>query len=107
MPPTKTANVVSTIGIAAILVLMFRNNRPLRAPEAMRITKSLIKGKPDAVRGRIYEEASLFGERLRSTEARDAFMAFMKSAGEFGLTPAARSKLKVDDGGLVDEFFGY
>jgi P27 family predicted phage terminase small subunit len=38
---------------------------------------------------------------------RDAFMAFMKSAGEFGLTPAARSNLKVDDGGLVDEFFGY
>lgn len=48
-----------------------------RAPEAMRITKSLIKGNPEAVRARIYEEASQFGERLRSTEARDAFMAFM------------------------------
>lgn len=48
-----------------------------RAPEAMRISKSLIKGSPDAVRARIYEEAKLFGERLRSTEARDAFMAFM------------------------------
>lgn len=53
------------------------NRLAARAPEAMRITKSLIKGKPDVVRGRIYEEASLFGERLRSTEARDAFMAFM------------------------------
>lgn len=48
-----------------------------RAPEALRITKSLIKGSPDAVRARIYEEAKLFGERLRSTEAREAFMAFM------------------------------
>lgn len=48
-----------------------------RAPDAMQITKSLIKGRPDAVLARIYEEASLFGERLRSTEARDAFMAFM------------------------------
>ena len=53
------------------------NRLSARAPEAMRITKSLIKGSPEAVRARIYEEASLFGERLRSTEARDAFMAFM------------------------------
>jgi enoyl-CoA hydratase/carnithine racemase len=48
-----------------------------RAPEALRIAKSLMKGKPDVVLARVYDEASQFGERLRSTEARDAFMAFM------------------------------
>ena len=57
--------------------LELANRLAARAPEAMRITKSLIKGNPEAVRERIYEEANLFGERLRSTEARDAFMAFM------------------------------
>ena len=57
--------------------LELANRLAARAPEAMRITKSLIKGNPEAVRERIYEEANLFGERLRSTEARDAFMACM------------------------------
>ena len=57
--------------------LELANRLAARAPEALRISKSLMKGKPDAVLARIYEEASQFGERLRSTEARDAFMAFM------------------------------
>lgn len=48
-----------------------------RAPEAVRLSKGLMKSNPDAVLARIDEEATLFGQRLRSDEARDAFMAFM------------------------------
>jgi enoyl-CoA hydratase/carnithine racemase len=48
-----------------------------RAPEALQISRRLMKAKPEAVVARIHEEAKLFSERLRSAEARDAFMAFM------------------------------
>ena len=48
-----------------------------RAPEALRITRALIKRQPDQVVERIHEEAKLFAERLRSPEAQQAFMAFM------------------------------
>jgi enoyl-CoA hydratase/carnithine racemase len=48
-----------------------------RAPEALQISRRLMKAKPEAVVARIHEEAKLFSERLRSEEARDAFMAFM------------------------------
>ena len=47
-------------------------------PEAVRQTKALIKnGRPD-VPGRIAEELVLFGQRLRSPEAAEAFQAFME-----------------------------
>jgi enoyl-CoA hydratase/carnithine racemase len=48
-----------------------------RAPEAVKLSKGLMKSHPDAVIQRIDEEAALFAQRLRSDEARDAFMAFM------------------------------
>lgn len=48
-----------------------------RAPEALQIARRLMKPKPETVVARIHEEAKLFSERLRSTEAREAFMAFM------------------------------
>jgi enoyl-CoA hydratase/carnithine racemase len=48
-----------------------------RAPEALQISRRLMKARPEMVVARIHEEAKLFSERLRSTEARDAFMAFM------------------------------
>ena len=48
-----------------------------RAPEALQISRRLIKHAPDLVIARIHEEAQLFAERLRSNEAREAFMAFM------------------------------
>jgi enoyl-CoA hydratase/carnithine racemase len=48
-----------------------------RAPEALQIARRLMKAKPETVVARIHEEAKLFSERLRSAEARDAFMAFM------------------------------
>jgi enoyl-CoA hydratase/carnithine racemase len=48
-----------------------------RAPEALQISRRLMKARPEMVVARIHEEAKLFSERLRSGEARDAFMAFM------------------------------
>ena len=47
-------------------------------PQAMRLTKRLMKhGAPD-VAGRIAEEIGLFSERLASPEAQEAFAAFME-----------------------------
>jgi len=53
-------------------------------PEAVRLTKRLIRhGTPDLA-GRIAEELHLFAERLGSPEAREAFAAFMeKRAPDF------------------------
>ncbi len=47
-------------------------------PQAVRLTKRLIKhGVPD-VAGRMQEEIGLFSERLASPEAQEAFAAFME-----------------------------
>lgn len=48
-----------------------------RAPEALQISRRLLKRQPEDVIARIHEEAKLFSERLRSKEAQSAFMAFM------------------------------
>lgn len=48
-----------------------------RAPEAVKLSKALMKDQSGAVLDRIKEEATLFGQRLHSLEARDAFLAFM------------------------------
>lgn len=49
-----------------------------KPPEALRIARDLMRGEPDAILGRIAEEAELFAARLKSAEARAAFEAFMK-----------------------------
>ena len=49
-----------------------------KPPEAMRLARDLMRGDRQPVLDRIAEEARLFGERLRSDEARAAFMAFMQ-----------------------------
>ncbi len=48
-----------------------------RAPEALQISRRLMKRQPEIVIERIHEEAKIFAERLRSKEAQAAFMAFM------------------------------
>ena len=48
-----------------------------RAPEALQISRRLLKRQPEVVVERIHEEAKLFTERLRSKEAQSAFLAFM------------------------------
>lgn len=47
-------------------------------PQAVRLTKRLMKHGEPSVAGRIEEEIGIFSERLRSTEAQEAFAAFME-----------------------------
>lgn len=48
-----------------------------KPPEALRLAKKLLKGPREPVLDRLREEGALFLERLKSDEAREAFMAFM------------------------------
>jgi enoyl-CoA hydratase/carnithine racemase len=48
-----------------------------KPPEALSISRKLIRGDRSDALARMKEEAVLFGERLTSEEARAAFMAFM------------------------------
>jgi enoyl-CoA hydratase/carnithine racemase len=45
-------------------------------PEAVALSRKLMKGTPDEIVARIDEEAATFGHRLQSAEARAAFTAF-------------------------------
>lgn len=59
------------------------------APEALKLSRQLLKGPPDHILKRIDEEAALFAERLTSDEAREAFSAFMeKRPANFKKDPA-------------------
>lgn len=52
-----------------------------KPPEALEIARRLIRGDRTDVLHRMREEAKLFAERLKSEEARAAFMAFMNRGG--------------------------
>ena len=53
-----------------------------KPPEALRLSRGLLRDSSDTLATRIDVEAKLFGERLTSHEARAAFMAFFaKKAG--------------------------
>lgn len=47
---------------------------------ALRISRELMRGKREPLEKRIYEEIGLFGQLLKSDEAREAFMKFMSKA---------------------------
>lgn len=49
-----------------------------KPPEAVRLTKRLLRQEGGTVAGRIAEEAALFAERLKSAEAAEAFRAFFE-----------------------------
>lgn len=49
-----------------------------KPPEAVQLTKRLLRPDPDATRARIKEEAELFAARLTSAEAAEAFTAFFE-----------------------------
>ncbi len=51
-----------------------------KPPEALRISRELIRGERAPIEERIRVEIDLFAERLRSKEAQAAFMAFMARA---------------------------
>lgn len=48
-----------------------------KPPQAMEITRQLLRGDRSDILARMNEEAALFSERLSSDEAKNAFMAFM------------------------------
>jgi len=48
------------------------------APEALRLSRGLLRGDPAEILRRIDEEAELFTKRLQSDEAREAFTAFIE-----------------------------
>jgi enoyl-CoA hydratase/carnithine racemase len=48
-----------------------------KPPEALRITRDLIRGPADEILARIDEEARLFATRLKTAEARAAFETFL------------------------------
>ena len=50
----------------------------LKPPEALRMARRLLRGDPTELQNRIEEEACAFEDRLRSTEARTAFAAFLR-----------------------------
>ena len=58
----------------ALETAQFLANKP---PEALEITRSLIRGDRSDILARMHEEAELFGQRLMSDEAKQAFVAFM------------------------------
>lgn len=53
-----------------------------RPPEALRITRDLMLGDREALVARIREEGEQFRDRLKSDEARNAFLAFMSRKKE-------------------------
>lgn len=56
-----------------------------KPPEAVRMTKALLKSGDEAVEARIAREAEAFATRLTSSEAREAFQAFFeRRAPDFG-----------------------
>ena len=48
-----------------------------KPPQAMKLSRDLIRGDRLPILARMREEAEIFGERLKSDEAKAAFMAFM------------------------------
>jgi enoyl-CoA hydratase/carnithine racemase len=56
-----------------------------KPPEALSIARRLLRGAPDAISAQIEEEARVFGSRLTSPEAGEAFAAFAeKRKPDFG-----------------------
>lgn len=49
-----------------------------KPPEAIRITKSLLRADEEPVGDRIKRESAYFGERLQSAEAKEVFTAFLE-----------------------------
>lgn len=49
-----------------------------KPPEALRLSRALMRGDTKALARRVEEEAEIFAKRLRSPEAREAFQAFLE-----------------------------
>ncbi|MEO1065892.1 MAG: crotonase/enoyl-CoA hydratase family protein [Pseudomonadota bacterium] len=71
-------NAVSSEGDVEAAALDAAKRLAALPPEALRLSRDLVRGDEDAVVERIDKEAVLFAERLKSDEASEAFMAFMQ-----------------------------
>jgi enoyl-CoA hydratase/carnithine racemase len=49
-----------------------------KAPEALAVSRRLMRGDPSAIVARVDEEVKIFGARLSSPEAKEAFAAFLE-----------------------------
>lgn len=49
-----------------------------KPPEALALCRRLLRGEPHAISARIEEEVAIFGRRLASAEAKEAFRAFLE-----------------------------
>ncbi|MGQ0456472.1 MAG: crotonase/enoyl-CoA hydratase family protein [Hyphomicrobium sp.] len=59
-------------------VMAAANKLAAKPPEALMLARRLLKGEPTDIRGRIEEEALMFGARLQSPEALEALQAFFE-----------------------------
>ncbi len=76
----KAAGLVNKVTSADELeasILATASEIAAKPPEALNISRGLIRGDRSDILARMKEEAVLFGERLSSDEAKSAFMAFM------------------------------
>lgn len=77
----REAGIVNAIVAADDLEAHARNaalRLAAKPPEALRLSRRLLRPDPDALLARSNEEARLFGERLKSPEAREAIFAFLE-----------------------------
>jgi enoyl-CoA hydratase/carnithine racemase len=68
----------SAPGMADTDALAWANTLATKAPNALRLTKALLKSETTGVMARIQEEARDFVPQLHSSEFREAMMAFME-----------------------------
>lgn len=87
----ETAGIVNGVvddGMALAVALEAAGKLAQKPPAALAAARTLMRGTSQELTERIDEEAEIFGDRLRSDEAREAFSAFLEKR------PANFSKLR-------------
>lgn len=71
-------NKVSSAGQAEADAMTWAQALALKAPNALRLTKALLKSETTCIADRMDEEAQAFGPQLQGAEFREAMLAFME-----------------------------
>jgi enoyl-CoA hydratase/carnithine racemase len=71
-------NAIVPAGDLEARVLAAASRLASKPPAALAASRRLLRGDGEAIAERIVEEARIFGERLKSPEAREAFSAFLE-----------------------------
>lgn len=77
----KEAGFVTKICTSAeleVMAIKVAEDIAAKPSQALKLSRDMLRGDRSAVLARMKEEAVLFGERLESEEAKNAFMAFMQ-----------------------------